>query len=257
MKQTLIFHHIPKTAGSTFLNILKKMYSNYYQIDGMLTDESMLAFRRLSQPDKNQFNLIMGHQAIHLLDEIQNEKKIVSFFRDPLEQFISSFFYIKGAVHNKHHEAVKKISTIEDYLSFCVDVNVVNPQSRSLIVPHFEDLTNDDNTVERALNVLSRIDYPCITEEFDKSLILLRDSLSWKKDPVYLKANKSKKMPLHLSAFFKQQFHEVYFSDLIVFDEVKKQFDRNTNHLHTKSIDKFKLKNSFYNPLMKLKSILG
>lgn len=240
-KKKIIFHHIPKTAGSTFLGIMSKQYrrSKIYQIDGIKTDKDISQFKTMSSEERDSFDVIMGHQAILLYDYIPGDKLILTFFREPYEQFKSSYFYLKQATHNKHHNIVSKLS-IEDYLDYTVDQNLTNQQSKVLFTAHYEDVTDVDLIKSEAIKVLnSKIDIPCITSHFDLSLMLLKRKLEWSSMPYYISKNKSIKDVEVLD----QALREAHFShnvcDYEIYHLATEKFNTLCSNIDERNLSKF------------------
>ena len=187
--------HIPKTAGTTLLDIVPKIYgtNRCYVIDGIETDYDVAQFRKMSDLEKNRYPVIIGHQAIMLYRDIPEKKRVVTFFRDPYKQFVSNYYYLRKARHNlKHHHRVKNLS-LADFLDYCIDNNLDNPQAKVLFSAHYEDVTDIEEIRRGGLQGLEKIDYPCLTEYFDLSLMLLRRELGWKSWPHYLRKSESDK----------------------------------------------------------------
>ena len=89
----IVFHHIPKTAGSTFLTILKKQYTGkrILKIDPMNPKESIDYFKALPIYERNSFDLIMGHLADKCLTDLVMPFRKIIFVRNPDDHFISNY----------------------------------------------------------------------------------------------------------------------------------------------------------------------
>lgn len=83
-----LFHHIPKTAGSTFRSILE----NFYRENEICPAESNQELKNLSKNDLNQFNLYAGHFSYGTIEMVLSKATWVTFLREPNERVISQYF---------------------------------------------------------------------------------------------------------------------------------------------------------------------
>ena len=205
---TLIFVHIPKTAGTTFRAILEKNYKNKlaYEVKWPNEIEDIKLFQQLPQDKRNSYDLIFGHLTIGIHEYLTRPFKYVAFFRDPVSRFISGYYYIRRQKLNRYHEIVLKMSP-EEYLDFRIFKGIDNFQMRHLsnniqaqyasdIDPMLEmsGFLSIEKEYEIALQNLELIDYALITESFDTSLFLLKNELKWR-DITYRVMNESRMRP--------------------------------------------------------------
>ena len=254
---TIIFHHIPKTAGTTLLNIVPKLYEKdgLYVIDGIETDRDVEIFKSMTLAQKSKYPVIIGHQAIMLYDHIVGEKKVVSFFREPFSQFVSDYYYLRKATHNlKHHKYVKKMS-LTQFLDYTIENNINNPQSKVLFVPHYEDVSDENEIFEGARKGFSKVDFPCITEDFDLSLMLLRRELGWRSWPFYTFKNRSDKKGYSFDEDVFIKHREFNKSDYEIYAKAKEVFSGKVSEQDRKQSEKFKIMNSCYRTLKRFKVI--
>jgi len=208
MSGTHIFIHIPKTAGSTLHHILQDQYKSdsTYTIDGLDIPGSIQKFSSFTAEKKNSFKLIKGHYSTYLGSQIQNEIKYFTFFREPVDRFQSSYFYIKSSPHNKYFEVINKhVNTLDKFAEWSIENNRDNMQARSLLncvntfnpeEQNLDLLSNMDATIDRCKEIITNlIDYVLLTERFDEGLIILKNELSWNKTPYYLKRNITRNKP--------------------------------------------------------------
>ena len=200
----LIFHHIPKTAGSTFLSILSRQYAKeeIFKIDGLNPQNSLERFKSFSLEKRNSFKLIMGHLADHFVPFLTVEHQKIIFVRDPADHFISAYHYLKRASHNPSHQKVLKMNSITEFIELRKSQNLGNLQSR-----HISGMTQfllnnepaekvDVNQLrDQAIRVVEKTDFLFTTERFDESILTLKNELGWKKNPYYKTRNKTKNRP--------------------------------------------------------------
>ena len=115
----IIFIHIPKTAGATFREILRKNFkkSRTFMIHDMFPEESLKYLHTLSQSHFEKFDLIAGHGAHYLLNKANTFESII-FLRDPVKQILSTFYHIKRSKHSQLHNDLKKIVSLHGYYDY-------------------------------------------------------------------------------------------------------------------------------------------
>lgn len=199
-KSTLVFIHIPKTAGSTLHSILPNFYKHHYYVDGLHVIRDLGAFKEISPEEQNSFDVIRGHFTHELLPLV-NDKITLTYLRDPVDRFLSAYYYLKQATWSPYYEVVKEMNHIEDFIEFSKKMGRDNVQTRHLAgdISHMLDssITPTDFTIDgdKLLDVakenLKKIDYVFLTKQFDASLIILKKELGWKKPLLYKVQNKT------------------------------------------------------------------
>lgn len=187
----LIFFHIPKTAGSTILSIAKKNYkrNEIFTIDGLDYKSSINQLMELNEDQKRKIKLIQGHRTLYLDRSFAQPFRYFTYLREPVDLFVSSFYYIKQTPVHKYHDVVKSMNSIEDFARFRKKNFQDNLQTRHLaaIATDMEPGSTDINSksgnkhFEKAkdnLDVL--IDLVFLTEKLDESLLYLKEFLGWK-----------------------------------------------------------------------------
>ena len=182
----LIYIHIPKTAGATFRSILSKNYNNKnsFFIHDLYPETSLDYLKGISDIMFNNYSLIAGHGTQYLLAKASKFKSIV-FLRNPIDQIISSFYHIKRSPYNYNHQNLKNVSNLEDYFYFLKGNNGFNYQTMFLS-RNESDFKNRKSFYEiseqsfiTALNLLKKIDYIFITENFNESLYILKQDFQF------------------------------------------------------------------------------
>ena len=198
-QNSLIFLHIPKTAGSTFHTILNKRYdAKHVQnvFGSRYFEPEIKQFVETPNSDKSHIKLLKGHMPFGLHKYMPSKSDYIAILRDPVERVISQFYYIKKNINNPLHETVEgnKMS-LKEFVSSGVAIGMNNGQCRFLN-GDFDEYPFDGCTEELLRQVKKHVDEHFIwlglTERFDESILILRDKLGWKNEPNYIRANVSK-----------------------------------------------------------------
>ncbi len=181
----LIFIHIPKTAGSSFVSILKRNFKPnelFLATAGRLSNKeyylnSLNEYLRLDQKTKNKIKVIRGHFTHDNNKLFDRDCTYITFLRNPIERYISEYYFIKGNPRNALHDICNQIS-LEEYIlddKYQFD----NLQTRFVA----GDLLSkaDDSMLEIALqNLQANNFYFGITERFEESLKKMSKKFNWK-----------------------------------------------------------------------------
>lgn len=105
MTDHIISIHIPKTAGTSFYNILTQVYNNQSVSPSFkrndiipLLDSNM----QLSKEKLNQYHIIHGHFYYEEASSLINhDTKIITWIRNPLDRLISNYFHFIKTISNE------------------------------------------------------------------------------------------------------------------------------------------------------------
>lgn len=185
------FVHIPKTAGTTFILTLSRLFLwkkrlSYYTRNGRKRHaEESLDY-------KNKFDLCYGHVPF-IYHEIKRGTVYYTFLREPRARLLSGYKHIKS---DTNHGLRKKIdidaTTLKDFLKKGItpyfDNLMVRYISGNLYKPFME--INEHDLALAIKNLDTHFPVYGMTEYFDESLVLLADYMKW--PPIYYaKENKS------------------------------------------------------------------
>lgn len=124
-----VFHHIPKTAGSSLTRELSGTLAPYRNVfvrpsanpgadsrlDALM--EEVEAF--IAENETKRYMSISGHLRQPHLKRIQEavpSARVFTFLRDPAERLISDYRYAKTPRHPPHEEFARRYPTIEAYI---------------------------------------------------------------------------------------------------------------------------------------------
>ncbi len=94
--ETVIFHHIPKTAGTTFYSIIETQLpkSEIYTINGnqLEHEKSLEKFKNLTKSDLANIKILKGHNVYGLDQFFAQDCTYFAIIRKPEQRFVSSYY---------------------------------------------------------------------------------------------------------------------------------------------------------------------
>jgi hypothetical protein len=229
--QTIIFLHIPKTAGSTFKSIIKKNYKKkeIYELYSPNTKASLEKLKIMSDDEKRKIKIICGHVGYGIHRYLPQRCLYVTFLRDPVQRIVSHYYFVLAKPHHRlHQEIVSKRMSLKDHVSRPITNAVLNDQTRHIganypWIPRnkLEDTTRTMlNKAKKRCNHFSVIG---LTERFDETLLLLKKEFAWK-NIFYLRENVSKKPKQKLHEDFLRECKIKNQLDMELYDFAKRRF---------------------------------
>ena len=217
--RTLIFVHVPKTAGTTLNRVIESQYNplHIYTIPGGNRVWSIERFKRLSESRRRKLRVLKGHMGFGLHRYIPNPSTHFTMLRDPVNQVVSSYYYaISHRGHPLHRVIVEKQITLEQFVDLApwgnnlqtkllggMAMSEVNPSEalaaakRGEFVPpdEFAGRHCDSETQQAARrNLTESFSVVGLTERFEESLAWMMIEYGWHV-PYYQRFRKSSKRP--------------------------------------------------------------
>jgi len=205
---SIAFLHIPKTAGSTLQQIIRR---NYKSDEGMIYEKKrMAAFLGLSEKQRKKVKILMGHFSfgLNVHQYLSQPTTYFTILRNPVDRVISTYFYIIRNPDHTHYKATLDLSLYDFVKNGVSPVGIDNGMTRLLCgiddtasIP-FGGCTGA--MLQMAKNNLAQyFSVIGFTDRFDETLILLKKIYGWR--IFYIKENVSKNRsaappPLKLSA---------------------------------------------------------
>jgi hypothetical protein len=184
---TLLFQHIPKTAGTSVSKALVRQYDpdRIFQIrvpdpEGPIYTRhhgTRQEFDSLPMQQRNRFRLVLGHFRFGLHESIDNECRYITILRRPIERILSQYRQNMRKLAREKGD-VSVITTLEE---FCVQRPraVNNHQLRFISNARFKK-SEDEKALRLALDNLR--DYYMLVgtqERIDEFMVLLGWRMGW------------------------------------------------------------------------------
>ncbi|MCL1074481.1 sulfotransferase family 2 domain-containing protein [Shewanella dokdonensis] len=250
----LRFLHIPKTAGTTFTDVLKLQYfrQKKFEFSGNRVLD-IKKFESLPESDREKIVLFYGHAPIVTGVNHADNATIITFIREPINR-VKSFC--------QHVSEGKSSCLIDDFppKTFNLDTflesgygELSNLQTQMLI-NHWgksESSISINNmpaseAIDMALyNLFNRVSYFGLQEYFDESLIMFSSAMNWRL-PLYSAGNKkdSRKL-IQFESRHIERIAELNAIDIEVYKIAKERFLSNINSatFDNKKLKSFQLMN--------------
>lgn len=211
----IFFLHIPKAAGSTLSQILRRHYGAARVLDSYpatfrqkIQGKSGLEsarwrydyFAALPEGIKQETAVFMGHEGFGFHQALGRPSTTITILRDPVDRVLSHYYYIWRNKENHLHQVVTdRQMSLAEFVTSGVSREVDNGQAKLLAgleTPYLTAGEYGDEILEAAKENMSRhFAVVGLTERFDESLILLKRTLGWQQWPFYVPANVTQKRP--------------------------------------------------------------
>jgi len=207
----LVFIHIPKTAGTSFKHRLLAEYGS--SAVGMVykVEDRTLALREALRQD---FKAITGHFGMGEVEAAHDGSQPIRLFslvRDPLNQTVSHF------LHRQRQEVLGDRSEVFDkFEAFLQSPPGSNVQSLLLSGIQRADWASASNEQiwTGVLERWSRFELIGTTEDYEKSLVLVRRQMGWpKRKPEHRNPVRQREWAAELSEHFRARILEANLLD--------------------------------------------
>lgn len=105
----VIFHHVPKTAGSTLFNALREVYTDeeFYVAHGAAKSSEVIGQELNTMPveQREKIRFVYGHQVWYGIHELFSQPAIyVTFVRNPIARFVSMYYHARRTPEHAFHK---------------------------------------------------------------------------------------------------------------------------------------------------------
>lgn len=186
--ETLIFLHIPKTAGSTLNAILESHYTADESYATSQTrvhpDGSYDGFHALSLAEKRHLRLLTGHMGFGFHRYLPQKAGYITVLRDPVERVLSHYSFERhlplSPVYQELHSGEMDL---EGYLRFYANVAEMDNLQTRIIAGNWQKRGEGPCTPQMLAtakeNLRAHFLAVGLTERFDEFYLLLKRRLGW------------------------------------------------------------------------------
>jgi len=105
---SLIFLHIPKTAGTTLSVIIDRQFLRdaIFTIDGADIRGSVTQFIQLPETARARIQCLKGHMAFGLHPYLRSPSRYLTLLRHPVDRIVSHYHHTRGLVGHPFHDAI-------------------------------------------------------------------------------------------------------------------------------------------------------
>jgi len=188
--RVVIFVHVPRTAGTTLARILTRQYpaSGVLRLYESWFGEELAG---LPTADIDRLRAVLSHFYFGAHIFVPRQCAYITLLRDPIERVISHYYYVRQSAAHEFHESARKLN-LREFLEYCSDDDQTRQMAGKCGVPHLR--TDPDEMLETAKRNLSDFAAVGITEDFDRSVILMKRVLGWNY-PFYTSQNITQDRP--------------------------------------------------------------
>ncbi len=206
----IIFVHLPKTGGNSFLDILTQSFDGKIGYDYVLNDTAWI------KGDRKEFHhddvCIAGHFKADRYIIKYPKAKLITFVRDPVERVISMYYHRMRDTRthpnlSKLGKSIKKDLSLEEF----IEIKYLHNRQSQFIDPE----------------KISSFYFVGLTERYEESIRLFKKifNISKKLDIKILNSNPDKaKNNYMISEKLRKKIREYNRKDIVLYESAKKRF---------------------------------
>lgn len=183
-KTAVIFIHIPKTAGTTLIEILERHYlpQHRYHLESVV-QKAIAEFQTFSEERRRNIHLFYGHMAYGLHDYFPQGATYFTILRHPVERVISFYYFVRrNNQHYLHDFSHHKAPDLAAFAQSGETIMTDNFQVRFISgiwdqVP-FNGVTEEHLALAKQI-LREEMAVVGLTERFEETLLLLKDAFGW------------------------------------------------------------------------------
>lgn len=224
--ESILFLHLPKTAGTSLRNLFVKHLGEERVSKGlnMRLDEALVHYADL--------NAICGHFHAEQGQPLPADRVSITVLRDPIDRFLSYFYFRKFDAQNHAVDQRVRSMDIEQFIDELTnrDLDELNIQT-SLLYPLGTEsmaMLSWPERVIAAKRAIDRIDYVGIHGDIDDFACMISARMGWPADSTldWLNVTSQRAAPEQLSPASRQKLEGLMQFDLAVYKHAAERFRR-------------------------------
>jgi galactose-3-O-sulfotransferase len=177
--ESVIFLHLPKTAGTTLNRLIEWEYplTEMYSVDPVLFEWSYARLRNLPEKRLRKTRIFKGHMLFGLHEVLPQPATYITVLRNPVDRVLSAYYFMRGyKLHPLYWKLRRNKWSLEEYVERTTRDNV---QCKIIAnAAYHEPCTRE--IMERALQHLDRyFSVVGLSERFEESLALMKLRFGW------------------------------------------------------------------------------
>jgi hypothetical protein len=192
--RTLVFLHVPKTAGTTLGWIIRRQYPQSRTMD-IQPDHMVDKYRKflaLPEPARRGLRCLTGHIPYGMHRWLPQGARYVTMLRHPVDWTVSLHAFIQRMTFFDQDPDLAGFRsgrglTLDAFVSFLADAHLADMQTRLIagqvgfetLLPPYAPLTSDALDVAKR-NLTEQCECVGIIERFDESLLLMQRRFNWR-----------------------------------------------------------------------------
>lgn len=192
--ETVVFLHIPKTAGTSFNTILSWQYGHRQSFmspsaDPTYWDEGKGAINQLSKVQQADLALVRGHMRFGVDELLLQSCTYITFLRNPVDRFISHYYHaLQEGAGAPLHDAVDASDGLRDFIASGRAERMLNLQVRMIAGADIREECSAAMLDSAKQNIDSSFTLAGLTERFDESIALMKAKLNWRRPLFYFRS---------------------------------------------------------------------
>lgn len=181
-----VFNHIPKTAGMSFCEFIKRNVGARRVVE-LYTADNRDRLHAFSQEEQLALSAIVGHLPISYFAYFEQAKALrhMTVLRDPVKRIASFYHYIRRQdEHYLHRKIVDENLSLAQFVQQQLTLECDNLQTRYLCTSDLSGVPIGSCTkemlAEAKQNLVERFAFVGVAESFAQSLELAARTLAWR-----------------------------------------------------------------------------
>jgi len=202
----LISIHIPKTAGTSFRNILKSVYGNDQVVRFDISMRGVVRLNEQPYTDKKlpAAKVLHGHFSYEALSKnyvIPEKCPVITWLRDPVQRVISNYYYLESRL--------KDILQEEKH-----DLHILEKMQRSVLEFARAEINRNRQTKHLKGIDLEELAFAGIQENFQSDLKVLAKILGWNNVPELVYHNITESPKAEISTDIIEEIYQLNLPDV-------------------------------------------